>query len=115
MIFIRVTGKFVSFSLSVRDGGGVLVGVGGGDGGGGGSNNEKIFLVYKEEDSGQDSVSAFLFTWVSVWAGTQSELGGGGYLSEEDGRGGAEDRGDGGGVHVGSSENVKIFLVFKEE
>ena len=43
-----------------RDGGGVLNG--GGDGGGRGSNNE-IFLVYKEEeDSGQDSVSAFLFT-----------------------------------------------------
>ena len=66
--FIRVTGKFLSFSLSVlkvvflgvaedRDGGGVLNG-----GGGGGSINEKIFLVFKEEDSGQDSVSAFLFT-----------------------------------------------------
>ena len=43
-----------------RDGGGVLIGDGGGDGGG--PNNEKIFCVYKEEDSRQNSVSAFLFT-----------------------------------------------------
>ena len=43
-----------------RDGGGVLIGDGVGDGGG--PSNERIFLVYKEDDTGQDSVFAFLFT-----------------------------------------------------
>ena len=38
----RVTGKFVSFSLSVLKFGVVR--------GGGGSDNEKIFLAYKEEE-----------------------------------------------------------------
>ena len=83
-----------------RESGGVLNGGEGGGRGGGDSINEKIFLVFKEEDSGQDSVSAFLFTRIIVCAGTQSRLvligdGGG------DGSGVLNGGGDGGGVLIG--------------